>query len=271
MEGPFCSTICHTHQHDTYYHPKIVNNVIPTYNEKPLWDIPLPTTTLSSQEQQEQPPIYCALSAYTQPTLEALVIYLHSCAGWPVTETWCSAIANGNYLSWPHLSQFTDPACIRKHLPKSRQRTMGNMKAIQSNTQPTTRSTTKDNNEKENTKDGDDGSISILAPPRTQLERQKGHHIAFRIINLSTTKDLKGVASTDLAGHFPFTSSKGNNYIMCMYDYMTQTLYGCTLSNHERTLILLLELMIATKSLMMLTSPQSFIASTMRFLTTLFL
>ena len=88
---------------------------------------------------------------------------------------------------------------------------MGHMKTIQSNTRPTTRSTTKDNNEKKNTKDEDDGSVHILAPPRTQLERQKGHHVAFGIIDLSTSKDLKGLVSTDHPGHFPFTSSKGNN------------------------------------------------------------
>ena len=94
---------------DTYYHPKIVNSAIPTFNDKSLWNIPLPTAPWSEQEQQEEQPVYCALSAYTQPSLEALAIYLHSCAGWPVTETWCAAIANGNYSSWPHLSQFTGP------------------------------------------------------------------------------------------------------------------------------------------------------------------
>ena len=85
---------------------------------------------------------------------------------------------------------------------------MGHMQAIRSNTRPTTLSTTKENNEKHSTKDEDDGSIPILTPTRTQLERQKGHHVAFGIIDLSTSKDLKGLVSTDLPGRFPFTSSK---------------------------------------------------------------
>ena len=66
---------------DTYYHPKIANSVVPTFNNKFLWNIPLPTAAWSQQEQQEEPLIYCALPVYTQPTLEALAIYLHSCAG----------------------------------------------------------------------------------------------------------------------------------------------------------------------------------------------
>ena len=69
---------------DTISDPKIANRAIPTFNERSLLDIPL----------REQP-VYCALSAYSQPSLEALAIYLHLCAGWPVTETWCTAIANG--------------------------------------------------------------------------------------------------------------------------------------------------------------------------------
>ena len=77
------------------YHPAIANNVVPTYKDKPLWNIPLSTATWSPHE---QPHIYCALSAYTQPTLEALAIYFHSCAGWPVTETWCNTIRKGKLL-----------------------------------------------------------------------------------------------------------------------------------------------------------------------------
>ena len=41
----------------------------------------------------------------------------------------------------------------------------------------------------------------------------------FRIIDLSIVNDLKGLVSIDLPGRFPFTSSKGNNYIMSIYDY----------------------------------------------------
>ena len=61
---------------------------------------------------------------------------------------------------------------------------MGLMKVIQSNTQPTTRSTIRENNEQESTKDEDDGSVPILAPPCTHLQLAQGYHIVFGIINL---------------------------------------------------------------------------------------
>ena len=107
------------------------------------------------------------------------------------------------------------------------------MKAIRSNTRPTPRSTTKDNNEKDSTKDEDDGSILILAPPCTQLERQKGHHVTFGIINLSTSKELKGPVITDLPGRFPFTSSKNSNYIICMYDYDSNAVWSHPIRSRE--------------------------------------
>ena len=69
-------------------------------------------------------------------------------------------------------------------------------------------------------------NLSLLAPPCTQLERQQGHHFAFVIIDLSKTEDLEDLVSTDLPGYFPFTSSKGNNYIMCMYDYNSNIIWS---------------------------------------------
>ena len=87
------------------------------------------------------------------------------------------------------------------------------------NTRSTTRAATKLGKGKD-TKDEDDRSIPKLDPPRTQLELAKGHHVAFGIIDLAAKNPkLKGLVSTDLPGQFPLTSSKGNNYIFCMYNY----------------------------------------------------
>ena len=66
-----------------------------------------------------------------------------------------------------------------------------------------------------------------------QLERQKGHHVAFGLIHLSTSKKLKGLVSTDLPGRFPFTSSKNNNYIMCMYDYNSNAIWSHPIKSRD--------------------------------------
>ena len=46
---------------------------------------------------------FCA-NAYDLPSSTALIRYHHATAGFPVKETWCKAIAKGNYKSWPGLT-----------------------------------------------------------------------------------------------------------------------------------------------------------------------
>ena len=45
-----------------------------------------------------------ALNAHDLPSVEALVKYLHTCAGFLVRSTWLSAIKAGNFASWPGLT-----------------------------------------------------------------------------------------------------------------------------------------------------------------------
>jgi len=92
---------------------------------------------VATNTKSKDPVLYCANSAYTQDTAQDLAMYLHACAGYPVVATWCQAIANGNYCSWPHLSASTGPKWVQKHLPKSIETTMGHMKAIRSGTRST--------------------------------------------------------------------------------------------------------------------------------------
>ena len=44
-----------------------------------------------------------AHSVYDLPSVEALVCYMHTAAGFPVKSTWFKAIKNGNFDSWPGL------------------------------------------------------------------------------------------------------------------------------------------------------------------------
>ena len=53
-----------------------------------------------------------------------------------------------------------------------------------------------------------------LSPPRSHLDRT--HEVGATVLKL---EDRKGLISTDLPGRFPFTSSRGMNYIFLLYDY----------------------------------------------------
>ena len=69
-----------------------------------------------------------AFSAYDLPSAEALVIYFHAAAGYPVRSTWLRAIEAGKFVSFPGLTlanakRFCPSAdkTIKGHLVQERQ------------------------------------------------------------------------------------------------------------------------------------------------------
>ena len=67
-------------------------------------------------------------SAYDLPSVEALVIYFHADAGYPVIDTWLKAIKAGNYDSWLGLTYInatkycqSEDKIIKGHMLQTRQ------------------------------------------------------------------------------------------------------------------------------------------------------
>ena len=54
-------------------------------------------------------------NVYSLPSMTQSIKYLHAAAGFPVKETWLTAIEAGNYVTWPGLTT----AAVRKHFPDS--------------------------------------------------------------------------------------------------------------------------------------------------------
>jgi hypothetical protein len=63
-------------------------------------------------------------NAYSLPSIPQSIKYLHAAEGFPVKETWTTAIQAGNYVTWPGLMATT----IRKHFPDSDETQKGHMK-----------------------------------------------------------------------------------------------------------------------------------------------
>jgi hypothetical protein len=63
-------------------------------------------------------------NVYSLPSMTQSIKYLHAAAGFPVKETWLTAIEAGNYVTWP--GQTT--AAVRKHFPDSDETQKGHMK-----------------------------------------------------------------------------------------------------------------------------------------------
>ena len=84
------------------------------------------------QRTTQQP--HMQINSVCQLSLKKDIIkYLHRAAGSPTTATWCAAIANGNYATWPGLTAND----VRKYLPKSIATAKGHMRQIRKHTRST--------------------------------------------------------------------------------------------------------------------------------------
>jgi hypothetical protein len=120
-----------------------------------------------------------------------LINYLHAACFSPVKSTWIKAIQNGNFSSWPGLNEHS----VEKCLAKSTTTAKGHLNQQRQNARTTT---IKDTHLLDSETDQDQGI-------KTQFV-------------YAATIDA-GQIYTDQTGRFPVVSSKGNKYIMILYDY----------------------------------------------------
>jgi hypothetical protein len=134
-----------------------------------------------------------------------LINYLHAACFSPVKSTWIKAIKNGNFSSWPGLKEHT----VEKYLSKSTSTAKGHLDQQRQNARTT------------KIKDA-----QLLEP-----ENDKDHEIKTQFVYAATID--AGQIYTDQTGRFPVVSSKGNKYIMLLYDYdsnaiLAQPIKDCT-------------------------------------------
>jgi hypothetical protein len=171
-----------------------------------LWTIPLssqPATNHRSPLFEHQ-----ALSAYHTTNQTELIAFLHAACGSPVPSTWTKAIDNGHFATWPGLTS----DLVRKQLPKSIATVKGHLNQQRKNirsTQPKS--------------DTDEQPVSDSPNERT-------HHV-FAAVHDTTT----GQIATDLTGRFPNTSSRGNKYILVLYDYDSNAILTEPMRNRSDT------------------------------------
>jgi hypothetical protein len=120
-----------------------------------------------------------------------LIKYLHAACFSPVKSTWITAIKNGNFTSWPGLTE----QAVEKHLSKSTSTTKVHLNQQRQNARTT------------KVKD----SKVIVTEPDLDLG------IKTQLIYAETID--AGQIYTDQTGRFPVVSSKGNKYIIILYDY----------------------------------------------------
>jgi hypothetical protein len=199
------------------------DNIVVTKNDKiilkgirdkasTLWMIPIKhhkKVKLLAQELPSVPLVHVTNSAYHQPTIAKPMAYLSATIGSLPVKTLCNAVDNDWLTSFPGLTS----SAIRKHLPKSiSTTTMGHMHMIRKGVRSTKPTVNEIMNEESNLE-------PILDPPRHINNRE--HYVGVTTIAF---EELKGIIATDLPGQFPTTLGQGNQYVMVMYDFDTNTI-----------------------------------------------
>jgi hypothetical protein len=120
-----------------------------------------------------------------------LIKYLHAACFSPVKSTWITAIKNGNFTSWPGLTEHA----VEKHLSKYTLTTKNHLNQQRQNARTTKIKDTK---------------VIVTEP-------DLDHGINTQFVYAATIE--AGQIYTDQTGRFPVVSSKVNKYIMILYDY----------------------------------------------------
>jgi hypothetical protein len=129
--------------------------------------------------------------AHDNSNQKDLINYLHAACFSPVKSTWITAIKNGNFTSWLGLTE----QAVERHLSKSASTTKGHLNQQRQNARTT----------------------KIKDPKVIVTEPGLDHGIETQFVYAATID--AGQIYTDQTGRFPVVSSKGNKYIMILYDY----------------------------------------------------
>jgi len=159
--------------------------------DETLWAVSVPQTTMKKREEIS--------NVHNLPSLSQTIKYHHASAGYPVEDTWITAINAGNYATWPGITS----TAVRKHFPESDETQKEHMKRRRQGVRSTKvlESIPEEEDRATETKDSP-------KPPKPK----KMIDVYIKIHMTSETM------YTDQPGRFPATSSSGNQYIMVLVE-----------------------------------------------------
>ena len=136
-----------------------------------------------------------------------LAQYLHACAFSPAISTFTTCIKKGNFITWPGIDELD----FKKLLQNPEATIKGHLDQERANLQSTKVKETIESND--------------AFPDK---ENEKSNELYYCILKIG-----KDICYTDLTGRFPYTSSRGTNYIFVLYHYDGNTILLHPLRNRE--------------------------------------
>ncbi|GFH54654.1 hypothetical protein CTEN210_11130 [Chaetoceros tenuissimus] len=169
-----------------------------------LWDIHLPL---------QQGKINAVISS--NKTKTELAQFLHATCGFPVVSTFRTSISNGNFIGFPGI----DSVSFTKHLPPSVPTAKGHLKQ-----------------ERQGLRSTKPVKIKLESDTECYFPAPIKEKTYERYACLSTI-DKSQTAYGDLTGRYPIQSSRGNEYVLIVYDYDSNAILQAPLKNHQAATI----------------------------------
>jgi hypothetical protein len=141
--------------------------------------------------------------AHDNNTQQDLINYLHAACFSPVKYTWITVIKMEFFSSWPGLNEHR----VEKYLSKSTSTTKGHL-----------------NQQRRKTRATKIKEAQLLDPDKDQDHGIKTQYMYAATIDA-------GQIYTDQTRRFPFVSSKGEKYIMVLYDYDSNAILAQPIKN----------------------------------------
>ena len=222
-----CTAIFDATQVKIYYKDAIIMSGARSINTNNLWvleldDLPNQTTTnvvTFADSSVSTTSVGTANSLVAHDTMSERIAFYHATCFSPVISTWCDAIDAGHFTTWPELTS----ARVRKHLPRgSIPMIKGHLHQQRANIQSTKKhpnnpviETTPTTTEPEND----------FTPTPTSPPEQRSGAVLVQII------EITGKSYSDQTGKFLATSSSGNNYVLVLYEYDSNSIHGVAIKN----------------------------------------
>ena len=187
-------------------HVKVYKNkeVILTGNrnaEDGLWDIPLTKNNPTLRQ-------HANVILLKNKTKQQLASYLHACCYSSSISTFMKAIKNGNFITWPGL----DSKLIENHLQTPVATAKGHLDQERRNLQSTKNDQTPVIEPIEKSDSPDEFTDFF---PKSDMPNVRTHDVLAVITPFKETRQ----AYSDQTGKFPYKSSRGNEYLLIVYDY----------------------------------------------------
>ena len=166
-------------------------------------------------------PFHSCNAVNPHTTIADRIAFYHACCFSPVLSTWCKAIDEGRFTTWPELTS----ALVRRHPPHSVAMIKGHLDQERANQRSTHATTPAPAPPPDSSPAASPDLSDNSSPLPTEPSVLRTHSI------YADCQPISGQLHSDQTGRFLCPSSTGNSYLLIVYDYDSNSILAEPMKN----------------------------------------